>query len=188
MASPAAEDGTAAGQAEPPDGQLPGNARREQFSLAFVRLVAAAAGCSIKSHETDYDGVDITITSSADYSKFYCPELELQVKCTTQHRLLTSTHMSWPMEAKPFRKLTNPKRYNEAFLGVLLVPADPASWLEQDEDTLLTRSRMYWHRAAELGEIPEDQGTRTVHLPRSNLFTVPQLLTIMQTIGEGGDW
>ncbi|WP_157172842.1 hypothetical protein [Nocardia exalbida] len=39
------------------DGGLPITARLEQFSIAFVRMVAAAAGCSVKSHETDYDGV-----------------------------------------------------------------------------------------------------------------------------------
>lgn len=54
------------------DGRLPMNARQEQFSLAFVRMVVAAAGCSIKCHETDYDGVDITIVSSAR-----CPRREV---------------------------------------------------------------------------------------------------------------
>jgi hypothetical protein len=58
-----------------------------------VRLVAAAAGCSIKCHETDYDGVDITISSSAEYETFYCPEFEMQLKCTTQQRYLTDGHM-----------------------------------------------------------------------------------------------
>ncbi|MCS7484482.1 DUF4365 domain-containing protein [Umezawaea endophytica] len=89
----------AVGTIDAPDGDLPHNARKEHFSLAFVRMVVAAAGCSIKAHETDYDGVDITIASSAEYSTFYCPDFELQVKCTTRHDLLTEEHLAWPMEA-----------------------------------------------------------------------------------------
>ncbi|HYB15764.1 MAG TPA: DUF4365 domain-containing protein [Streptosporangiaceae bacterium] len=54
---------------------------KQQFSLAFVHMVASAAGCSIKQHSTDYDGVDITITRP-EYETHYGPQIELQVKCT----------------------------------------------------------------------------------------------------------
>ncbi|WP_433710927.1 DUF4365 domain-containing protein [Nocardia sp. CA-084685] len=75
-------------------GGLAASARQEQFSLAFIRMVAAAAGCSIKSHATDYDGVDITIVASAEYERYYCPEFEMQLKCTTQHHLLKTSHLA----------------------------------------------------------------------------------------------
>ncbi|PSL53286.1 uncharacterized protein DUF4365 [Saccharothrix carnea] len=170
------------------DGGLPFGARQEQFSLGFVRMVAAAAGCSIKSHATDYDGVDITITSSAEYERFYSPDFELQLKCTTRQDLLASDHLAWRMERKPFLKLVNPKRYNEAFLGVLVIPDDPAKLLELTEDNFTSSSRMYWEHAAKLGSIGDDAESKTVHLPRSNLFTVDALRGIMQRIGEGGGW
>ncbi|MGZ3142213.1 DUF4365 domain-containing protein [Lentzea chajnantorensis] len=84
------------GSAEAPlDEGLPFTARQEQFGLAFVKMIAAAAGCSIKWHATDYDGVDITISSSTEYVKYYCPEFELQLKCTTQHDRLRDTHSTW---------------------------------------------------------------------------------------------
>jgi hypothetical protein len=117
---------------------LPMSARQEQFSLAFVQMVAAAAGCSIKTHATDYDGVDITIASSSSYEKFYCPQFELQLKCTTQHRYLAADHLAWPMKAKPFVKLTRPDRFIPAYLGVLLIPDKFATWLDQDDERLLT--------------------------------------------------
>src|SRR4051794_10018475 len=69
------------------DGGLPHSARQEQFSIAFVHMVASAAGCSIKHHSTDYDGVDITIASSAQYETVFGPQFELQLKCTTQQHL-----------------------------------------------------------------------------------------------------
>jgi hypothetical protein len=59
---------------------LPLNERKQQFSFAYVRMVVAAAGCSVKTHATDYDGVDITIASSSDYATYYCPEFELSTE------------------------------------------------------------------------------------------------------------
>ena len=172
----------------PLDGGLPMTARQEQFSLAFVKMITAAAGCSIKSHETDYDGVDITIASSTEYSTYYCPEFELQLKCTTQQDLLRDTCLSWKMERGPFLKLTHGKRYNEVFLGVLLIPRDDEPLLRTDEEQLITRSRMYWQHAKLLGEIGDGAASKTVHLPRTNLFEVASLQSTMQRVGEGGVW
>jgi hypothetical protein len=93
-------------------GSLPIKAQQEHFSLAFTHMVTYAAAFSIKSHQADFDGVDITIVSSAEYETYYCPEFELQLKCTTQRHLLKEDHMAWPLEAKRYRKLTHPKRYN----------------------------------------------------------------------------
>ncbi|MFF0531082.1 DUF4365 domain-containing protein [Nocardia amikacinitolerans] len=172
----------------PDDGGLPVNARQEQFSLAFVRMVAAAAGCSIKSHETDYDGVDITIVASREYERFYCPEFELQLKCTTQHSRLKADHLAWPLEKGPFLKLVSPKRFVPALLGVLLIPEEPDELLDLSEAGLTSSSRMYWEYAAKLGGTADGKSSTTVHLPRSNLFDVAGLQEIMHRIGEGGQW
>ncbi|WP_405166116.1 DUF4365 domain-containing protein [Nocardia sp. NBC_01499] len=170
------------------DGGLPMTARQEQFSLAFIQMVAAAAGCSIKHHLTDYDGVDITIASSAEYMRYYCPEFEMQLKCTTQWRLLGAEHLAWSLGRDRFLKLVNPKRFAPALLGVLLVPEDPEQLLDLSEAGLTSSSRMYWQHARELGAIEDGKASKTVHLPRSNLFDVSSLQGIMQVIGEGGQW
>lgn len=166
-----------------PDG-LPLSAMKEQFSLGYVHMVASAAGFSIKTHSTDYDGVDITIVSSAEYKIYYCPEFELQVKCTSQRRVVRQHSIAWSLDAGPFRKLTNKKRFTPAYLGVLVVPGDPETWLEQDQEKLLTRSRMYWQAASLLGEIDGGADTKTVHLPLGNLFDVPHLRHIMESMGD----
>ncbi|MEU1193950.1 DUF4365 domain-containing protein [Streptomyces sp. NPDC005859] len=173
---------------EDPLNQLPINAMKEQFSLGFVRMVAAAAGCSVKDHATDYDGVDITVASSAQYDRFYAPQFELQVKCTNRPDLVREAHVNWSMEAGPFQKLTNPTRYLPAYLGVLVIPVGAGPWLEQDETQLLSRSRMYWQAANQLGTLADGAGSITVRLPRQNTFDVPQLKSIMELLGNGGDW
>jgi hypothetical protein len=183
-----AGQGRAAEDSPPEPRDLPANEKKQQFSLGYVRLVVAAAGCSVKSHETDYDGVDITIVSSSEYETFYCPEFELQLKCTSRQDILQEDRVAWPMTAKPLGKLINPKRFAPAYLGVLVVPAEPEAWLDQNEDRLISASRMYWQSAADLAMTGDSNAaTRTVYLPRSNQFDVPQLRGIMKTIGDGGD-
>lgn len=180
------DGGTTGSVAGTPLEQLPLNERKQQFSLAFVRMVTAAAGCSVKSHSTDYDGVDITIASSAEYEKFYCPQFELQVKCTAQVGVERDDVVAWRMEAGPLQRLINLKRYCPAYLGVLVVPEDPEEWLDQDETRLVSQSRMYWQRAADLGTLTGNAASKTVYLPKDNLFDVRQLRGIMRTIGDGG--
>jgi hypothetical protein len=170
-----------------PSGGLPLSAMKEQFSLGYVQMVASAAGFSLKTHGTDYDGVDVTIYSSAAYVTYYGPQFELQVKCTSQSRVVRQHGVVWQMQAMPFRKLTCGNRYIPAYLGVLVVPGDPETWLEQDQEKLLTRSRMYWQEALLLGEIDDDAKSKTVYLPRTNLFDVAQLRGIMKSLGNGGD-
>jgi hypothetical protein len=167
---------------------LPLNEMKQQFSLAFVHMIVSAAGCSIKHHSTDYDGVDITIASSTTFEKHYGPQIEMQLKCTAQQHLLTHDAMRWTLEAEPFRLLTNPKAYLPRYLGVLLLPDDPAIWLEQDEARLLTGSCMYWERAVALGTLGEGKQSKTVRLPRRNILNVAQLQEIMKTVGDGGEW
>ena len=167
---------------------LPMTARYEHFSLAFTRMVVYVAGCSVKCHETDYDGVDITISSSAEYELFWGAEFELQLKCTTQQRLLRPESMTWAMKAKPYRKLTRPKKqYLPRYLGVLLLPERHEDWLAVDETRLLTKSRMYWQAASEFPPLDSDDPREsvTVHLPRSNIFDKARLLDIMKHIGDG---
>ena len=167
---------------------LPLNEMKQQFSLAFVHMVVSAAGCSIKHHSTDYDGVDITIASSTKYERYYGPQMELQVKCTAQADLLVTDTMKWKLDADPFRLLIEPNSYLPRFLGVLLVPVDPSNWLDQDEERLLASSCMYWERANELGTLKKGQQSKVVHLPRKKIFNVAQLQGIMKTIGNGGEW
>ncbi|WP_434439695.1 DUF4365 domain-containing protein [Lentzea sp. E54] len=172
---------------EAQDGGLPQTARQEQFHIAFVRMVASAAGFYVKDHTADYDGVDITIAASAKYKRFYCPQFELQLKCTTQQDLVGDGEMTWVMKRKPFLKLVDDDRYIPALLGVLVIPRDEPV-LHVTDEHLLTRSRMYWQHASELGDIADGVATKTVKLPTSNLFDVDGLKGIMQRIGDGGEW
>ena len=57
--------------------------RKEQFSLAFVRAIAAVSGYRITRCEVDDDSIDLGLKGSRrDGSSRCAPHLDLQVKCT----------------------------------------------------------------------------------------------------------
>lgn len=165
---------------------LPKTESQQQFSLAFVRMIVAAAGFSIKVHETDYDGVDLTIVSSVKYARWANPCFELQLKCTTRQELLKDDLLAWRMEAGQYLKLTEPVRFMPTYLAVVLVPIDISEWIHHHDEHLLTRGRMYFESAANLPVLPREQSSITVHLPRRNVFDVAHLQAIMKAIGDEG--
>ncbi len=70
-------------------------------------------------------------------------------------------------------------------LLVVFVPGDAVeSWLEQSEEGLAMRRCGYWTSLRGMEEV-ENTTSVTVRLPRSNLFTVDALNSIMQGISNG---
>lgn len=165
---------------------LPLSAMKEQFSLAFIRLVVAAAGFTILTRETDYDGVDLTIEAPGDHEWAWSPRFDLQVKCTSQRELVGPKSVRWRMDAGPSRKLIDPRRIIPAFLAVLVVPEDPDAWLNGGEEWLAVKGEMYWARVRDLGGIDDSVASTTVHIPTSNLFDVSQLRGIVASLRGGG--
>ncbi|WJJ10803.1 DUF4365 domain-containing protein [Prescottella equi] len=168
-----------------PDDSLPDTQMKEQISIAFIRMVVAAAGCSVLSWSTDHDGVDISIKSSAEYSKRLGPQVDVQLKCTSQAGVVRAEEIAWPIDARTHKYLTSAKRQAPALLALLVVPDDVDGWLDHDEDRLLTESSMYWTLGADIPPLPVGQKSITVKIPRRQLFTRDTLLGIMDAVGEG---
>jgi hypothetical protein len=90
------------------------------------------------------------------------------------------------MAAGPFRKLIQPRRVIPAFLAVMVVAEESKRWLEWEDDWIRVNANMYWVRATNLGGIADGAATKTVHIPKGNLFDVSQLRSIIESIGDGG--
>lgn len=167
----------------PPD-SLPLDQMKEQLSIAYVRMIVAAAGCSASVNSTDFDAVDIGVHSSASYEVRDEPRFDVQLKCTSQD-VVRDEHVSWKVDERTHRKLTNPKRAVPAVIGVLVVPQDAGLWLDHDEERLLTASTMYYMEGRHMPPLPSGQGSITLHIPRRNLFNVNSVLDLMHDIGNG---
>lgn len=163
----------------PPRGTLSLSAMKEQLSVAHISMLAAAAGLVRGDWSTDYDGVDMTIKSSARYPGLSGTELDVQLKCTSQVDLLTDEHLAWSLHRLGYEKLQDPERFSLGILAVLVVPESYDDWLDQDEERLLANSRMYYSVATDWDPIAEGAASKTVHCPRANVLDVDSLLGLM---------
>lgn len=160
------------------------SAQMEQFSLAYVRAVAAASGYTLYKPEVDDDSVDLVVTASGDTGLRRRPRVELQVKCTAAD-LISNGVIKFPLRIKNYDDLRGEDLILPRLLVVVLVPRDVADWLEQSESQLVMRRCAYWASVRGLPET-ENAETVTVDVPRHQVFSMEELSGIMREAGQGG--
>ncbi|MEV0066108.1 DUF4365 domain-containing protein [Amycolatopsis sp. NPDC050768] len=164
-----------------PFGTMHPNNCKEQISIAYAHAVTTAARCKLDHIEVDDNSVDAVVMQKANQEFVDGVELDIQLKCTSQD-LLREESLSWPLDGSNYNELANERRYNKAILVVLVVPERLDHWLRQTEDCLQLVRCAYW---VPMTGLPlTDQKSKTVKLPRSNIFNVEQLLGILQRIGS----
>jgi len=159
------------------------NNQKEQFSIAYVRAVAAAAGFKIYREEVDDESVDIGVARSGGSGTVRSPHCDIQLKCTSQD-VLDNTAVRFPLPLKNYNDLRTTDLHVPRILVVLLVPDLVPDWLVQDEEALLLRHCVYWRTLR--GEPATTNDTSvTVVIPRVNIFGVVALEGIMNRIEQG---
>ena len=140
----------------------------EQFSLAYVRAVAAVAGVNATKPDVDSDSVDLVLSVQSVADLPVSPVVQLQVKSHAAPTPAEPT-FSFPLKLKNYNELRG-KRYVPRYLVVVLLPADPADWTLQDEAGLVLRRCGYWLSLA--NEPPTvNVSSVTVTVPRLQMFT-----------------
>lgn len=159
----------------------PLSALKERVSMAYVEMIAATAGLTASEWRTDYDGFDVTLSSSHDYDPYdFGPKVDIQMKCTGQKTALRADHVAWSLDRRTWDHLSHPKRSTMAALCVVVVPKLPGHWLTWPEDGLLSHAKGYLLLAQDFPAATENK-KQIVHLPHANLLTPPALLEIMET-------
>ena len=152
--------------------------RKEQFSMAYIRVVAAQAGLQVVRPEVDDDSVDGVIM--ADFGRR--PRLEVQAKATS---LDTSEgdYIHLPLKIKNYNDLRMDTLHPRV-LVVLIMPKDEADWLTQSSERLCLHHCAYW---LTLHGLPPTSNTSTVtvEVPKANVFDSEQLTDIMHRIELG---
>ena len=148
------------------------NQQKEQFSITYIRAIAAVAGYSLYRPEIDNDSVDLGILSRGGTGKIFSPRLELQLKCTARD-VLEKNSIKYPLIIKNYHDLV-----------IVLVPEKVTDWIKQTEEELCLRYCAYW---ISLRGMPDTTNTTnvTIEIPRSNQFTPDVLQTIIQRISFG---
>jgi hypothetical protein len=159
------------------------NKQKEQFSIACVRAVVAAAGYNVYKMEIDEDSVDLGIAATASLDLPLRPRLDLQLKCTAAEGVLHDQFIHFPLRIKNYGDLTNIGLVPQA-LVVVLVPTEVEEWLTQTEEQLVLRRCGYW--LSLLGEPEVDNAESvTVRVPRAQQFTPLAVQDMMRRINDG---
>jgi hypothetical protein len=157
--------------------------QKEQFSFAYVRAVAAAAQVVVNEQSVDDDSVDLSFQQKGGGGQVRSPRVDAQLKCT-EIANIHQNHIAFPLKLKNYDELRPTDLLVPRILIVVTVPDDLATWLNHSEAELAVRKCGYWHS---LRGLPATTNTTnvTVHLPRTNQFTVAELQKIMQIIRNG---
>ena len=154
------------------------NMQMEQFSLAYVRAVAAAGGYQVTRPEPDIDSVDGVLMSGLGRR----PRIDFQAKATSQD-LLQSGTIHFPLPIKNYDDLRAETR-TPRMLIVMRGPGEDTDWLSQTDAELCLYHCAYW---LSLAGRPSVQNTSsvTVHIPTANIFDRAQLDGLMNRANEG---
>ncbi|NEE03898.1 DUF4365 domain-containing protein [Phytoactinopolyspora halotolerans] len=167
-----------------PYGTLDPNECRQQISIAYAHAVATAARCTLETIRVDYETVDVQVRQKASHAVYDHTPLDIQLKCTSRD-ILRDGHISYPLEVKYYDELRSIKRYNPAILVVLLVPEGLGEWLIQDEEHLRLHKGAYW-TSLRSEPATSNRSSVTIRIPKTQIFSVEQLLGILSRIGNGG--
>lgn len=157
---------------------------KEQFSLAFIQAVAAAAGCNVARVDVDEESVDLELIGPHDAADLRpAPHLALQAKCTALDDGCGDA-LPFPLKLKNYDDL-RARCHVPRLLVVVCVPADVESWLTATPEAMILRRCAYW--CSLHGLPPADTGTKkTIHVPRAQQFDPAALRGLMARIA-GGD-
>jgi hypothetical protein len=158
--------------------------RKEELSRAYVHAVAARCGFALGSWSQDQGCVDVSIGASSALGggTLEDPRIDLQLKCTSDVRHLHEGHIAWQLTRAHYDKL-RARSSIPKLLVVLVLPQLEAEWMEHGVESLIIRRCAYWLAMAGLPPITTE--SRVVHLPRANVFSPEQLMSMMERVSRG---
>lgn len=148
------------------------NMQMEQFSLAYIRAVAARGGYQVTRPEPDLDSVDGVLMSSEGRRA----RIEFQAKATSRD-VLRDENVHFPLPVKNYDDL-RADTLTPRILIVVLMPRETERWLTQTRDELCLRHCGYWLSLEGLPAVPNTASV-TVPVPTSNVFGSGQLRDLM---------
>jgi len=151
------------------------NSRKDHFSRAVVRAVAATAGAKATVPEQDEDSEDITF-SAPDTAAAPGAKLDAQLKCS-QNVEPEGDSFSFPLGVKNYNDLRWPTEelYVPRILIVVHVPPDPAEWMVSEPEKMTLKRCAYWVSLAG-AEPTENTSAVSVKTPTEQVFDAAALL------------
>lgn len=158
--------------------------RKEQFSIAYVNAIAAKIGLSNAGWSVDDDSVDLSLKGKGYEAKVRNPQVDLQLKCTSQKDIIKNGKLHFPLKLKNYDDLRGGDVMCPRYLVVLVVPENIDHWIESKDDSLILFHCCYW---ASIREHPEtnNKTSVTIEIPLTQKLNCESLKNLMNLASRG---
>lgn len=161
------------------------------FAEGLVWALACAAGLNPGKRALDVEGVDILISFPGKAGTRRYPLIEAQVKSCSNPTYVDES-FSYPIPVKNYNDLIGVVGEDlpcPRYLFLVHVPAEKSLFVESSAESIRFRHAIYWVDLMGKAPIdPENQGHKSVHVPRGNLLTVETLVGLVTgSLAIGGE-
>lgn len=168
---------------------LPDKIIEENLSIAYVETICSMAGYEIAVHRRDW-GIDLILSEVSKVGDNIISTgiyLDIQLKACINTRD-NGTIISYDLKNKARNKLICQTNVGAPrIIIVLCLPETKEEWIDQGVDYLMLKKCAYWSYLGGQEEVPNNDSTRVLHIPKTNIFSVENIKRIMDKVKEGGD-
>lgn len=162
---------------------LPRNIRMELLAKAYVRAIAAQAGCACDEFESDF-GIDILIRGIVHLDNRYVDSgglLEIQLKSTTTASVrIADGLIHYELLRKSYDRLRMEAKHRPISLLVLYVmPENEDEWMIQQPDRLTLQHCCHYMSLQGYPAITNPSKV-VVEIPERNVFSVAFLQQLLR--------
>jgi hypothetical protein len=159
--------------------------QKEEIGRAYIHAVAAREGFKLATWSVDDGCLDVTIgrAGALGGGTIANPKLDVQLKCTSRQDLVRKDHIAWKLARDHYNRLVA-RSATKQILVVLVLPEDEDAWIEHSVDAILIRRCAYWLDMSDLP--PITTASKTVRIPRDNVFSPDALVLLMTQLSLAG--
>ncbi|HEY3398788.1 MAG TPA: DUF4365 domain-containing protein [Armatimonadota bacterium] len=160
------------------------NFRKELFSQAYLKAVAAAAGLTSAQPLPDIDKSDWILGMPGAKGTSRSPKIDIQLKCTSSDAGGADA-LAYELDVDTYDVLRLSDIWVPRYLVVVTVPPEVSDWLSQTQEQLAMKKCAYYLDLKDSQEMKNSTSV-TVHLPRNQVFSVEAVTSIMLKRMEEG--
>tara|TARA_R110002033_G_C3827719_1_gene233645 strand:- start:142 stop:639 length:498 start_codon:yes stop_codon:yes gene_type:complete len=160
------------------------NQKKDLFSRAYVKAIAAQLGFRSSIPDVDDDSVDLILQGKGFTSGIRNPQIEVQLKCTAQDNG-GDENFKFVLPIKNYNDLRGDGLLCPRYLFVLVVPENVQDWMLHENTHTTIMHCCYW---ISLMDSPDTSNRTniTIDIPRKNLLTAGSLLSLMELASVRG--
>lgn len=158
------------------------NQRKELFSKAFMKAIAAQIGLRTAEPDVDDDSIDIIIRGRGFRGAIRNPQLDIQLKCTANAKH-NDDSLSFALPLKNYNDLRGENIVCPRYLFVFVVPEKCEDWLLHDLDFCKIQHCGYWFSLLNMPNVSNSTSV-TVKIPKSQRLTAATMHDLMEQASD----